>query len=156
MKLRFVKFLTSRENEIEKKEGGGQSLPLRALPPPGQAAARATSPAPISSSLHHSPSPSTRPTSPHPPPPSFPSATDRESSILQLSSPQLFRFSPSFFIKLPKQQSVAAVAPSLPTQLFCLTIACGAQLAAPLPLHPIGCRGSSPVLMASSLWRVEP
>ena len=32
----------------------------------------------------------------------------------------------------------------------------GAQLAAPLPLHQIRCRDSSPVLMASSLWRVEP
>ena len=47
---------------------------------------------------------------------------------------QLFRFSPSFFIKLLKQQSVADVVPSLPVQLSCLTITCGAQLAAPLPL----------------------
>lgn len=31
MKLRFVKFFTSRENEIEKKEEGGGALPSRAL-----------------------------------------------------------------------------------------------------------------------------
>ena len=31
MKLRFVKFLTSRENEIEKKEGGGRRLKLQCL-----------------------------------------------------------------------------------------------------------------------------
>ena len=43
---------------------------------------------------------------------------------------------PFFFIKLPKQQSVADVAdvvPSQPIQLSYPTIACGAQLAAPLP-----------------------
>ena len=34
MKLRFVKFLTSRENEIEKKEGGEGGPTLRTLPSP--------------------------------------------------------------------------------------------------------------------------
>ena len=127
MKLRFVKFLTSRENEIEKKEeeatityfattqlGRGQSH--RSRPPPS-----------IPLFL-----PPPRPPTPHPPPPSFPSATNRESNILQLSFPSC---SASLFLlhKLPKQQSMADGVPSQPTQLSYPTIACGAQLAAPLP-----------------------
>lgn len=51
MKLRLVKFLTSHENEIEKKEEGGRRLPSCALPPPSQASAiaplRSRSPLPF-------------------------------------------------------------------------------------------------------------
>ena len=50
MKLRFVKFLTSRENEIEKKEEGG-GLKLQRPLSPSQAAAESMLP---SSSRHHS------------------------------------------------------------------------------------------------------
>ena len=98
-------------------------------------------------------SPSTPSHRPHPPPPSFPSATGQESNILQLSPLQLFRFSPSFFIKLPKRQSVADVVPSQPVQLSCPTIACGAQLAAPLPLPVAAC---SPPFSLSPVSRCGP
>ena len=91
MKLRFVKFFTSRENEIEKKEEEEVGLPLRALLPP---AGRGQSLCSTSSSLHRFCSLSLHPV----PParilrPSLPSATDRESNALQLSPPQLSRFS---------------------------------------------------------------
>ena len=76
------------------------------------------------------------PAIPHPPPPGFPSATERESNILQLSLPSCSALH-SFFIKLPKRQSVEgrtvakrpACRPSCPTHA-------GAQLAAPLPRWP--------------------
>ena len=89
MKLRFVKFLTSRENEIEKKEEGGQRLKLQYLFSPGQAAALLPL-LPPPSIISLSP---TRPTSPHPLPPNLSAATGQKSNILQLSPPQLFRFS---------------------------------------------------------------
>ena len=41
--------------------------------------------------------------------------------------------SPFLLHKLPKRESGADVVPSQPVQLSCPTIACGAQLAAPLP-----------------------
>ena len=66
MKLRFVKFFTSRENEIEKKEGGeeGVGLPSRALSSLSQ------SPLPLPSlTITSVLSPSTQPTSPHRPAP---------------------------------------------------------------------------------------
>ena len=110
MKLRFVKFLTSRGNEIEKKEEEKEvqhyvSCHPPARPRPEPRPAPVSPPAIIPSSL--------------PPPaplarilrrPSLLAATDRESNILQLSPPQLFRSSPFFFIKLPKQKSVVVVA----------------------------------------------
>lgn len=93
MKLRFVKFLTSRENEIEEKEGGGRRPNLSCLAV--TQLARNHSPAPVLALLphhFHSPSPT--------PPTNLPllrsslsAATDRESNILQLSPPQLSRFS---------------------------------------------------------------
>ena len=124
MKLRFVKFFTSRENEIEKKEGedGGQTF--RALSPPCQPAARP--PLPL-----------------HPPPaivPTLSSSTQLHqpaSSIARLAcrhgseeqcppavpAPAVLPL-PSFFIKLPKRKSVEgrivakhpACRPSCPTQ----------------------------------------
>lgn len=69
MKLRFVKFLTSRENEIEKREEGGRSPTITCLVIPQLA--RSQTPLPFSpSSLHHSIlSPLSSPTNlPHPPP----------------------------------------------------------------------------------------
>ena len=106
MKLRFVKFLTSRENEIEKKEGGEEgegALPSRAPLPPSQAAAPLHSPL-LPSSLHSS--------SLHPAPPARippPQLVCRHVSGEQYSPaipPPAVPLLPSFFIKLPKQQSV--------------------------------------------------
>ena len=131
MKLRFVKFLTSRENKIEKKEEGGPTL--RALPQPGQSAARATSPAPISSSLHRSPFPPPVPPARILRHPASPPPRVRRAIFSSYPSPAVLLLS-FFFIKLPKRKSVADVVPSQPVQLSYPTIACGAQLAAPLPL----------------------
>ena len=106
MKLRFVKFLTSRENEIETKEGGEEgegALPSRAPLPPSQAAAPLHSPL-LPSSLHSS--------SLHPAPPARippPQLVCRHVSGEQYSPaipPPAVPLLPSFFIKLPKQQSV--------------------------------------------------
>ena len=65
MKLRFVKFFTSRENEIEKKEGGGGRSPAITRSTTSQLA-RNHSPAPaLPFSLHHFIlSPSTQPRQP--------------------------------------------------------------------------------------------
>ena len=136
MKLRLVKFLTSRENEIEKKEGGEGALPSCALPPPSQAAASAI--APLRS---RSPPPFIFPSFPSSPSaqpatcrPSLSAATCRSSYSFP-AVPLL----PSFFIKLPKQQGMAYVAwrctqPAGPDSRFSHS---GAQLVAPLPLHQI-------------------
>ena len=108
MKLRFVKFFTSRENEIEKKEEEGGALPSRAPPSPSQAAARARFRSPLlSSSFPLSlppPSPPARI-----PPPQLVSRHVSEEQSFQLSPPPAVPLLPSFFIKLPKQQSVAVV-----------------------------------------------
>ena len=153
MKLRFVKFLTSRENEIERKEEGGQRLKLQCLFSPGQSAALLPLPPPSPSII---PLSSTQPHQPAPSAAQLPlrhgSGEQYSPAIPSLAVPPL----PSFFIKLPKQQSVVAAVPSQPVQLSCPTIACGAQLAAPLPPTQSGGRSSSPVLMTASLWRVEP
>ena len=158
MKLRLVKFLTSHENEIEKKEEG--RLPSCVLPPPG--CGRGHSPL-----CSRSPPPFIFPLS-LPPPFSASKCPLRRSSLSAATCrqavapaipPQLFRF--SFLLhKITEaaRYGIRRVAlystcrPSLPVQLA----DCGAQLAAPLLLHQIRCRDSSPVLMASSLWRVEP
>lgn len=71
MKLRFVKFLTSRENEIEKKEDGEEEgPPLRVLPSP-PAGRSQSSPRShfcfLFLSSSHSPLPPLSPTSPHRP-----------------------------------------------------------------------------------------
>ena len=122
MKLRFVKFLTSRENEIEKKEEGEVGLTSRALPSLSQAAAIAPLPP---SSFHHSVLLSLHPA--HQPASSYrpacqPPRVGRaiSSSYPSPAVPSL----PFFFIKLPKQQSVErrtvagrpAYRPSCPTQ----------------------------------------
>ena len=88
MKLRFVKFFTSRENEIEKKEEGGRSTALACSTVTQLARNHSPAPAPRSS-LHHSHSLSLHPA----PPtyllrrPSLSAATGRESNALQLSPP---------------------------------------------------------------------
>ena len=69
MKLRFVKFSTSRENEIERKEEG-EGLTLRALLPSASPRPELRFSPALPSYLHHSYSlPPPSPTSPHPPPP---------------------------------------------------------------------------------------
>ena len=110
MKLRFVKFFTSRENEIEKKEEGGRSTALACSTVTQLARNHSPAPAlPLLPSSFHS-------LSLHPAPPTYllrrPSlsaATGRESNALQLSPPPAVPLLPSFFIKLPKQKSVAVV-----------------------------------------------
>ena len=129
MKLRFVKFLTSRENEIEKKEeeatityfattqlGRGQSH--RSRPPPS-----------IPLFL-----PPPRPTTPHPPPPSFPSATCRESNILQLSLPAVLLL-PSLFHKITEaEESGRGTQPAGPAVLS------NDSMRAPSSPHPCSSR----------------
>lgn len=75
-----------------------------------------------------------------------------------ISSPAVLLL-PSFFIKLPKQKSVAVVtwrSTRLPTQFADPTVACERPARRILVLHQIRCRGSSPVLMASSPQQAEP
>ena len=111
MKLRFVKFFTSRENEIEKKEEGGRRSTAITCSTTSQLA-RSHSPrfrSPLLSSSFPFFLPPPSPTSPHPPPPGLSAATDRESNALQLSPPPAVPLLPSFFIKSPKQKSVAVV-----------------------------------------------
>ena len=121
MKLHFVKFLTSRENEIEKKEEGGRRLKFQCLFSPGQSAARL----PLSPSFLHR--------SPFPPPvpparilrhPASPPPRVRRAIFSSYPSPAVLLLS-FFFIKLPKRKSVADVVPSQPVQLSYPTIACG-------------------------------
>ena len=130
MKLRFVKFLTSRENEIEKKEEGGPTLraplpparprpePMLCLPPPSTISVLFLPP----------------PTSPHPPSPSFPSATCRESNILQLSISSCSA-SPFLLHEITEATERGGRGTQLadPAVLSNDSMA-GAQLAAPLPL----------------------
>ena len=163
MKLRFVKFLTSRENEIEKKEEGGRRTNITCSTTLIQASARVHAPAPfsLSSSLHLptlSSSTILRQQVPSPPP-QLVCRHVPPSSCSSYPSPAV-PLLPFFFIKLLKQQGMAYVAwrctqPAGPASRSSQPTA-GAQLAAPLPLHQIRCRDSSPVLMASSLWRMEP
>ena len=85
--------------------------------------------------------------SPPPPQPHHPASSAAQLPLRHVSGEQYspaisspaVPLLPSFFIKLPKQQSVAVVVPSQPTQLSYPTIACGAQLAAPLPLPVAAC-----------------
>ena len=109
MKLRFVKFLTSRENEIEKKEEGGRGRGPTITCSFHHPARPRPAPLPLSSpsSLHHSRPllllhPAHQPASPRP---SLSAATCRKSNALQLSLPAVLLL-PFFFIKLPKQKSV--------------------------------------------------
>lgn len=108
MKLRLVKFLTSRENEIEEKEEESGALPLRALSSLSQAAARAPASAPTSVffSSHHFrfPLPPPSPTSPQPTRPACQPPRVGRAMLPAIPSPAV-PLLPSFFIKLPKQQS---------------------------------------------------
>ena len=138
MKLRLVKFLTSREDEIEKKEEGGRSTTImrsastrpRPRPQPRSVLALLLPSSFHSLFLHHSPPArvSLRRSS-------LSAATCRQ-AVAPAIPPPAVPLLPFFFIKLPKQQSgrpLRSVVPSLPVQLA----DCGAQLAAPLPLHQI-------------------
>lgn len=82
MKLRFVKFLTSRENEIEEKEDEDGTTTSTILPPGRDQSLPSTSLLPPSP---HSLPPPVPP--PAPLPPSLSSATCRKNNILQLSLP---------------------------------------------------------------------
>ena len=157
MKLRLVKFLTSRENEIEKKEEGEGALPSCVLPPPGCGLGQSPAPFSLSSSLHLSilSSPTILRQQVPSPPPQLVGRHVPPSSCSSHPSPAV-PLLPFFFIKLPKQQSgrpLRSVVPSLPVQLA----DCGPPSSPhPCPFTKSGGRDSSPVLMASSLWRVEP
>lgn len=156
MKLRFVKFFTSRENEIEKKEGGeeGVGLPSRALSSLSQAAARARSRFLLSPSLPFSlPPPS--PTSPHRPAPAC--RPPRVGRAMPSSYPlPSYSASPFLLHKLPKRKSVEG-------RTVAERPACRPSCNRRAPSSPHPCsfiqsdgRGFSPVPMAPSLWRLEP
>ena len=126
MKLRLVKFLTSRENEIEKKEEG--RLPSYALPPPSQATARA----PLRS---RSPPPFIFPSFPSSSfaqpatcRPSLSAATCRQAVAPAIPPPAVPLLS-FFFIKLPKQQGMAYVA-------WCCTQPAGPTCRSSQPVQP--------------------
>ena len=109
MKLRFVKFLTSHENEIEKKEEGGRrsNISCLAATQPGRTQTSAPAPTSVFFSSHHPIlSPSTQPHQPAPPPLQF---LLRHWSGKQcppaIPSPAVPPLS-SFFIKLPKRESM--------------------------------------------------
>ena len=121
MKLRFVKFLTSLENEIEKKEGGGgRSTALACSVTHSQAAAIAPLPLPLPPPFitpFSLPPPS--PTSPHRPAPACRPPRVGRAMPSSYPSPSCSA-SPFLLHKLLKPQSVAVVtwrAPSSPAQL---------------------------------------
>ena len=156
MKLRFVKFLTSRENEIEEKEkedchcvfyrhpARPRPEPMRYLLLPSSFPSSLPPPSPTSPLLHHS---------------SFSSATGRESNTLQLSLPSCSA-SPFLLHKITETAERGEknrAGASLPTQLSYPTITRQAPSSPPpLLLHPIGWPSSTPVPMATHLWRLEP
>ena len=156
MKLRLVKFLTSHENEIEKKEEGEGALPSRALPPPSQAAASAIARSVLAllfpSSFH--------PLLPQPRParnlPFQLVGRHVPSSSCSSYPSSSCSASPFLLHKITEATERAAV-----TQRSAQPAGPASRLRAPSSPHPClftksGGRGSSPVLMASSLWRVEP
>ena len=138
MKLRLVKFLTSHENEIEKKEEGGRSTTITRPSATQPGRNQSSCPLPdltllLPSSFLPLPPPSSR--QPATCRPSLSAATCRQ-AVAPAIPPPAVPLLPFFFIKLPKQQSgrpLRSVVPSLPVQLA----DCGAQLVAPLPLHQI-------------------
>lgn len=138
MKLRFVKFLTSRENEIEKKEEGGRSTALACsvIPQPGRGRSSRFRLSPPSLHYFH-------PLSLHPALPardSPPQLALRHGSGEQDSPatpPPAVLLLPSFFIKLPKQKSVEGRTVA-GAQLAGPAVTGRAQLAAPLHPHSIG------------------
>ena len=127
MKLLFVKFLTSRENEIEKKEEEEKehrhyllcrhpARPRPKLPPRSCSLFLPSLP---------SSSPSTQLHQPAPVAPSLPAATCRKSNALQLSLPSCSP-SPFFLHKITETAERGGKdrggAPTLPTQLSYPTI----------------------------------
>lgn len=161
MKLRLVKFLTSRENEIEKKEEGEGALPSCVLPPPGCGLGQSPAPFSLSSSLHLSILSFLSPASPQPAVPACrPPRAAKQLLQLSLSSCSA---SPFLLHKITEAarygiRRVALYSTCRPNLLVQLA---GLAIAAPSSPHPClftksGGRGSSPVLMASSLWRMEP
>ena len=160
MKLRLVKFLTSRENEIEKKEEGGRSTTITRPSATQPGRNQSSCPLPDLTLLLPSsflPLPPPSPRQPATCRSSLSAATCRQ-VVAPAIPPPAVPLLPFFFIKLPKQKSgrpLRSVVPSLPVQLA------GLAIAVPSSPHPCsftksGGRDSSPVLMASSLWRVEP
>ena len=123
---------------------------MRALPQPGQSAARLPLPPPPSIILL---SPSTQPHHPTPSAAQLPLRHVPGEQYSPAIPPQLFRFSPSFFIKLPKQQSVADVVPSQPVQLSYPTIACGTSSPHPCPSRWPAC---PPPFLLSPVSRCGP
>ena len=98
MKLRFVKFLTSRGNEIEKKKEG---MKLQCLPSFGQATTTAPALALLPPSFHSLP---TRPTNLPPPPPQLPLRHGSGEQYSPAISPSCS--APPFLLyKLPKRKS---------------------------------------------------
>lgn len=154
MKLRFVKFLTSLENEIEKKEGGEEEgPPLRVLPSPPAGRAQ-SSPRSHFCFLFLSSFPHSFPPQPHQPTSSVAPACrpPRVGRAIFPSYPSpAVLLLPSFFIKLPKQKSVAVVT-WRGTQLAGPAVACvcPARPQAPPPGGPLVLR------FLSSLSAVHP
>ena len=122
-----------------------EGLALRVLLSPSQAVTRAYAPALLPSSFHS--------LSLHPAPPARSSATCREGNALQLSLPSCFA-SPFLLHKITEAtergEKDRGGAPTLPTQLSCLTIT-GRAPSSPATLAP-----SSNRVAAASLrfqWR---
>lgn len=111
MKLRLVKFFTSRENEIEKKEEEeGRSPAITRSTAPARSRPESPLPAPVPFSHYHFCSPL---------PPPLPQPASRRAQLVgrhvpgeqysPANPPPAILLLPSFFIKLPKQKSVAVV-----------------------------------------------
>ena len=163
MKLRLVKFFTSRENEIEKKEEGGRRINITCSTTLIQASARAHARSVLAllfpSSFH--PFLPLPPPSPQPAAPAcLPPRAAKQLLQLSLSSCSAFPFLLHKITEAARYgiRRVALYSTCRPSLLVQLA---GLAIAAPSSPHPClftksGGRGSSPVLMASSLWRVEP
>ena len=111
MKLRFVKFLTSLENEIEKKEEGGRrsAIACSSIPQLGRGQSPLSFHLLLPSSFP-SPLPPSSSTSLHSPPPQLARRhVSGEQYSPAISSPAV-PLLPFFFIKLLKQQSGVVVA----------------------------------------------
>ena len=103
MKLRFVKFLTSRENEIEEQEDDDGTT-VSAIPQPGRGqSARPAFLLPSSFPFFSF----TRSASPLPPPPQLARRHGSEEQYLPAVPALVVPLLPFFFIKFLKQQSVA-------------------------------------------------
>ena len=144
MKLRFVKFLTSRENEIERKEDDDGTT-ASAVIPPGRA--RACSPPP---SPRHHPALSLHPSRPSTAPASSPPRVRRAMSSSCLCP--AVSLLPFFFIKLPKQKSVAAIA-WRSTQLADPAVLPNDNVARPARHHPCSFIQSGPTATSRSKGR---